>query len=149
MRITFAPVLLPVLVALGFLLTASKCERHLDFPPYVAEICTDTQDNDGDGLVDCLDSDCDQACGVRIVLFPPTATITGDTLTVQGTHENAASVSVTVRPSGRSDAASISGSSWQATLRDLTSPGTYTVTALAISQQGKRDSAGATFQRGN
>jgi|SRR5690606_12612386 len=123
--------------ALFFALSASKCETETTFPGYVTEICTDKIDNDEDGRVDCQDSDCAEACAVKVAILPPVAPLAGDTLTLTGTHLNASTISVTVTPSGLAGAVNaLADGTWKAPLTSLTERTTYTVIAVAADAQG-------------
>ena len=136
--------------AVLFALSASKCESVTDFPPFVAEICTDKVDNDSDGHADCADSDCDIACTVAVTINPLSPSITVDTMNIAGTVTNATAVSVTVTPSGsvaNSGQAVVTGSNWTATLIQLSAQRTYTVKAVAADANNRADTAIATFER--
>lgn len=131
------------------LFTASKCEEKTIFPPYVAEVCNDKIDNDGDGQTDCADSDCDLSCAVSVSIDVLPGTITTDTLALTGHQTNASSVAVlSVVPAGTPAAAVITGDTWKATLTGLSQRLTYTVT-VAASNGDHADTATATFTRGN
>ncbi len=142
----------PILLALAgagvlFALLAAKCETQ--FVDYVAEICNDNQDNDSDGQTDCKDSDCAAECNVEVtILQPPQAD--ADSLPISGTSLRAASVAVTVTPSGNSGQATLQANGvWEFLVRNITQPGaTYTVKAIATSAEGLSDTATATFERG-
>ncbi len=134
--------------ALAFALTASKCETDTVIVPYVQEICNDKIDNDGDGLIDCQDSDCDVECKVQVNINP-ISPISTDSLTVTGTHFNATGIALSILPSGSAGAAVISGNSWTAHLTLLSDKTTYTLTAIASDAQGRLDTATATLIRNN
>jgi hypothetical protein len=131
---------------LAFALLAAKCET--DFPPYVQELCTDGQDNDSDGETDCRDSDCAAACVVEVALLQPSDANT-DSLLVSGTSLHAASVAVTVSPSGLGGQAKLQTTGvWEFLIRGITDTGaTHTVRAIATSAEGLADTAVATFER--
>jgi hypothetical protein len=135
--------------ALVLVLTASKCEEKTIFPPYVAEICADKIDNDGDGLVDCADSDCDLSCTVSISLDVLPGTFTPDSLVLTGHQTNATSVAVvSIVPAGAPAAAVITGDNWKATLTGLIQKAAYTVTVVG-SNGDRADTVRAVFTRGD
>jgi hypothetical protein len=136
--------------AVLFALSASKCDSTTDFPPFVAEICTDKIDNDSDGHADCADSDCDNVCTVNVTINSIPPSITVDTLNIAGTVTNATAVSVTVVPSGavaNSGQAVVTGGNWTATLIQLSGLKTYTIKAVAADANHRADTATATFER--
>lgn len=136
--------------ALIFALSASKCQTDTIIVPYVAEICNDNIDNDGDGQIDCLDSDCDAQCQVHVNINPILPTLPVDSLTVTGTHFKATGITVSVLPSGSGGGpAAVSGDIWSIHLTNLSALGVYTVTAVASDAQGRQDTATATFERKN
>jgi hypothetical protein len=146
----------PILLSLAgatailFALSASKCETTTDFPPFVAEICTDKVDNDSDGQADCADADCDNLCAVNVTINPLTPSITVDTMNIAGTVSNATAVAITVGPIGsvaNSGQAVVTGSNWTATLIQLTDKRIYTVKAVAADANNRADTAVATFER--
>jgi hypothetical protein len=122
--------------AMIFALCADTCETSTEFPGFVKEICNDNVDNDSDGTVDCLDSDCDQACQITLVTNLPGA-IAGDTLVLSGTAHNATSINVTVRPNGEADPVVVVGDTWRTVARKLVSAGQYIFTVTATGAQGK------------
>jgi hypothetical protein len=123
--------------ALIFALCASDCETSTEFPGFVTEkICTDNIDNDSDGVADCLDSDCDQACQVQVSINTP-GVIIDDALALTGTVHNATTITIVMSPTGEADPVQISGETWSTTVRNFTSSGTYRITATATSAQGK------------
>jgi len=135
--------------ALVLVLTASKCEEKTIFPPYVAEICTDKIDNDGDGLVDCADSDCDLSCTVSISLDALPATFATDSLILTGHQINATSVAVvSIVPAGAPAAAVITGDAWKVALTGLIQKTAYTVTVVG-SNGDRADTVRAVFTRGD
>lgn len=141
--------LLPLGAAALFMaLTAAKCRNNVEFVDFVPEICDDKIDNDEDGGTDCDDSSCDAECAVDVVAFPP-GPVTADSVKISGTQENAASITVQVVPSGLGGAATISGGTWEFTIRNLNTDGMHTVTAQAVSAQDRRDTAIVTFERRN
>lgn len=136
--------------AILFALSASKCETTTDFPPFVAEICTDKIDNDSDSHADCADSDCDLVCTVNVTINPLSPSITADTMNIAGTVTNATAVAVTVSPSGsvaNSGQAVVNGSNWTATLIQLSDKRVYTIKAVAADANNRADTAIATFER--
>jgi hypothetical protein len=145
-----ASYLLPPLAAaaLFMALTASKCRNNVEFVDFVPEICDDKVDNDEDGETDCDDSSCEVECAVDVVAFPP-GPVTADSVKISGTHENAASITVQVVPSGLGGAATIAGGEWEFTIRNLNADGIHTVTVQAVSAEDRRDTAVVTFERRN
>ncbi len=145
--------LLTIIAALAALccLTASQCQSTVDFPPYVAEICTDKIDNNGDGLIDCKDPTCvtKPSCALKVVINAVPATISQDTLVVSGVQQNATAIAVDVTLPGVAGTAAITADTWVCKLSTLTAKSTYTVRAIASDAEGNRDTATATFQRGN
>lgn len=138
--------------ALAFGLTASKCQNTTDFPAFVPEICTDSQDNDSDGKIDCADSDCDLVCAVTVTFNALNPAIDKDSLTLSGKITNATAVAVSILPSGQvlnSGQATVTGNEWTATLINLADRTTYTVTARAVGQNDRSDTAVVTFERTN
>lgn len=143
----------PALLALAgagmiFALVAAKCESDVTYPPYVAEVCGDNKDNDSDGKADCDDVDCKAACKVEVTINqPPRAE--SDSIKVSGTSVRAASVAISVSPSGQGGQATLQGNgSWEFHIKGITQKGaTHTVTAVATSSGGLTDSASATFER--
>jgi hypothetical protein len=129
--------------------TASKCEQETIFPSYVAENCTDKADNDGDGKIDCEDSDCIPACAVSVTLDALPGTFATDTLILTGHQTNATSVAVaSITPNGTPVAAVITSDTWKATIPGLTQKIAYTVTI--VGKNGElADTVVATFTRGN
>lgn len=141
----------PLLLALAgcsvlFALVAATCET--EFPPYVQEICDDTQDNDTDGETDCQDSDCSAECDVEVFINTLPAA-TEDTLIVSGTSTRATSVTVSVTPTGTGGRADLkSDGTWEIILRQVNGRGeTHRVEAIANGASGLSDTAQATFQR--
>jgi hypothetical protein len=135
--------------ALVFALCASKCEHTTEIIPFVKEVCNDVQDNDGDGLTDCQDSDCDQECAVHVHINPMADFKNTDTVHVTGTHFKATGIIITVSPSGSPGAATITGDTWTATVTNLQDPTTYTIKAVASDAQGRSDTTTATVTRTN
>lgn len=132
-----------------FALVAAQCDSNLEFPPYVQEICTDNIDNDEDGKTDCDDSDCSVVCGVKVEVFTPPDVGADSSVKLTGTHENASTISVSVTPNGTGGAATITGASWEFTVRNISTPGIHTATILATSAKGRTDTATTTFQKRN
>ncbi|MDQ3002739.1 MAG: hypothetical protein M3Y08_15935 [Fibrobacterota bacterium] len=129
-------------------LTASKCEQTTKIVPFVAENCTDILDNDEDGRADCRDSDCNNVCEVEITIGATPATLTSDSLTIEGSHVNASSIAVTITPNGTSPGnATFTGATWEARFIGLSLRATYVVTAIASDDSGRKDTATVTFQR--
>jgi hypothetical protein len=125
------------LLALGFVLTASKCDNIIDFPGVKPEICDDKIDNDSDGAIDCKDSECAASCRVSITL-DDIGPIDHDTVRIGGTVENQTSIEIQVRKTGTADPAVVDGLSWHSTLRQLSGAGTtWNVTVIATGLQGK------------
>ncbi|MDB5102838.1 MAG: hypothetical protein JWP91_527 [Fibrobacteres bacterium] len=133
--------------ALLFVLSAYKCQQTTDFPGFVAEICTDKVDNDSDGLADCADSDCDNACVPEVTIGAVPTAITLDSLTISGTVTNAASVAVSITPSGSVSPAIVTAGTWQARLSGLLARTTYTLRASVADAKGRGDTATASFER--
>lgn len=116
----------------------------------MAEICTDNQDNDTDGKIDCADADCDLACEVILTINPIARTIVQDTLVITGTVTNATSVAISILPSGQvenSGQATVTGDTWSAKLINLSDRTVYTVTAKAVDQNNRSDTAFVSFER--
>jgi hypothetical protein len=138
--------------ALYFALTASKCEQTTELVPFVAEQgdkCLDKIDNDADAKIDCDDTDCDAICAVSVIIDPLPAVISTDTLRISGQQHNASAISIiSVTPQGNGSAPAISGETWTSLLSDLGQKGSYSVTVVG-SNGGRRDTATATFTRGN
>jgi hypothetical protein len=134
-------------LALVFVLSASKCVT--DFPPYVQEICTDNLDNDGDGLIDCKDSDCNLECQVNVTVATVPSPIATDSITLTGTQFNASSINVSIVPSGLPGVAVITGGAWQAKVTGLLDAVTYTVMVIAQDANNKMDTAITSFERRN
>ncbi len=132
-----------------FALTASKCDSSTAFVPFVAEICTDNQDNDEDGFIDCKDSDCDRACELTVTINDFSKPVTRDTLPLSGTHAHATSVVVSVTPSGTGGTAVLAGDTWSLSVTNLSARTTYTLMAVATDAQDRHDTATTTFLRGN
>jgi hypothetical protein len=131
-------------------LTAYTCSSTTEFPPYVAEICTDNQDNDADGKTDCADSDCDNACTVTLTIAAVPALLNQDSLTLTGTVSNATAVAVSISPSGtvqNAGQATVTGANWSAKITNLAQRTVYTVTAKAVDQSNRTDTATASFER--
>jgi hypothetical protein len=135
--------------ALAFALCASKCETATEIVPFVKEICNDNVDNDTDGKIDCLDSDCDTECEVHVAINQIPSISGVDTAIISGTHANATGIAVTIATSGQAGAATITGNTWTSRLTLLSAIGSYTVTAIASDAQGRHDTAVATFERNN
>jgi hypothetical protein len=138
--------------AVLFALSASKCQTATDFPAFVQEICTDDLDNDSDGKKDCLDSDCDPACAVTLTINALSPTLSVDSLTLTGSVTNATGVAISINPAAQVDnsgQATVTGSTWKASITGMATPGVYTVTALAAGQGGRADTAIASFERKN
>lgn len=136
--------------AIAFALTASKCQSTTDFPAFVPEICTDDVDNDSDGKKDCLDSDCDLSCAVDVAIGAVPTTLIVDSLTLSGTVTNATGVAVSVNPVAQvenSGQATVTGSTWKVRISGLNTKGIYTVTARAVGQGDRSDTAMVVFQR--
>lgn len=137
--------------AVVLVFTASKCVEQTTFPTYIAEICTDKIDNDGDGKIDCEDSDCDAACSVSITLDALPGIFTTDTLILTGHQTNATSVAVTsITPSGTPVTATITNDTWKAIIPGLVQRTLYTVTI--VGRNGDRADTLLplpTFTRGN
>ena len=130
-----------------FVLTASKCESQTTFPAYVAEICTDNIDNDGDGKTDCQDTDCAGACAIEVTINPIASPVRADTLAISGSQANAMQVTiVSVSPNGTPGAVTLNGKAWTATLGNLTQRAEYTITVVG-SNGSLRDTVTATFTR--
>jgi hypothetical protein len=136
-------------IALVFALCASTCEHTTEIIPFVKEVCNDVQDNDGDGLTDCQDSDCDQDCAVHVHINPMADFKDTDTVRVTGTHFKATGVIVSVSPSGTAGAATITGDTWSATVTQLNVKTTYTIQAIGSDAQGRSDTTTATVTRTN
>ncbi|MEO7424522.1 MAG: hypothetical protein ABI036_04995 [Fibrobacteria bacterium] len=134
--------------ALAFALCASKCVHTTEIVPYIQEICDDDIDNDTDGDKDCQDSDCDAACAVS-VLINPISTITGDSLTVTGTHLHATGIALSIFPVGTAGSVTLTENTWTGHLALLSDRTTYTLTAIAADAQGRKDTASVQFVRGN
>jgi hypothetical protein len=134
-------------IALLFALCASKCEHTTEIVPFVKEICTDVQDNDGDGKVDCQDSDCDDECAVHVHINPMADLRGTDSLTVTGTHFKATGIILSVTPSGTAGAATIIGDTWSARVSQLQDLNTYTIRAIGSDAQNRSDTATATVTR--
>ncbi|MBW8889020.1 MAG: hypothetical protein JF616_14800 [Fibrobacteres bacterium] len=129
--------------------TASKCVQDTTFTNYVPEICTDKIDNDGDGLIDCADTDCDPACAVSISLDALPGTFTTDTLVLTGIQRNATSVAVvSITPSGTPVSAVITNDTWKATIPGLVQKTTYNMTVVG-SNGNRADTLHPVFIRGN
>lgn len=131
--------------------TASKCVQDTTFTNYVPENCTDKLDNDGDGLIDCADNDCDPSCAVTITLDALPGNFSSDTLVLTGHQTNATSVAVvSVTPAGTPVAAVITNDTWKATVPGLIQPTTYTLTIVG-SNGDRADTLmpRPTFTRGN
>jgi hypothetical protein len=138
--------------AVLFALTAYKCQTTTDFPAFVPEICTDKQDNDSDGKIDCLDSDCELACTVSLTINSVSPTITVDSLTLSGTVINATGVAVSISPDGdvaNSGQATVTGDAWQIRITGISDVGIYTITAKATGQSDRGDTASVTVERKN
>ena len=138
--------------AVLFALSASKCHNTTDFPPFVQEICTDNLDNDSDGKKDCLDSDCNLECTVEVTINAVSPTLNFDSLTLTGTVTNATGVAVSIDPTAlveNSGQATVTGSAWKAKITGMTATGVYTVTAKAVGQSDRSDTAKASFERKN
>jgi hypothetical protein len=138
--------------ALAFALTASKCQSTTEFPAFVPEICTDSQDNDSDGKIDCADSDCNLVCTVTLTVDPVAPNIAQDTLTIKGKVTNATAVAVSILPSGQvenSGQATVTGGEWSARLINLTDRAVYTVTARAVDENNRSDTVTVSFERTN
>ena len=136
--------------AVLFALTAYKCQSTTEFPPFVAEICTDTQDNDTDGKVDCADSDCDLVCEVKLTINAVSLTLNVDSLTLSGSVTNATGVAISTNPTANvqnSGQATVTGTTWKATITGISTKGQYTVTARAVGQGDHSDTATVTFER--
>jgi hypothetical protein len=129
-------------------LTAAECRNDLEFVDFVPEICDDKIDNDDNGMTDCDDASCEDECAVQVVAFPP-GPVVADSVKISGTHQNAASITVQVTPSGLGGGAAISGGTWDFTIRNLNANGAHTVTVLAVSAEDRRDTAIVTFEKGN
>lgn len=140
------------LAAAGALvLTASKCEEQTTFPAFVAEICNDNIDNNGDGKIDCADPTCvgSAACTVSLSIDVLPGIITKDTLVLTGHQTNASSVAVvSLTPVGIPGTATVTGDTWSATLTNLTQRTTYTVTVVG-SKGDLRDTVHTSFTRGD
>jgi hypothetical protein len=149
MNTKFIISLLTVAGTLATILTLSNCESTTDFPPAVNEICTDNIDNDGDGLTDCKDSECDKTCGVQVTVTPVSDKVTEDTLSISGTHVNAQSISITIAPSGIASAATINGNTWTAKLSQLVNRESYTATIVAKDAQNGTNTVTLSFDRQN
>jgi hypothetical protein len=136
--------------ALVLVLTASKCEEQTTFPAYVQEICNDKIDNDGDGKIDCADSDCDPSCAVSISIDALPGIITTDSLTLTGHQTNATSVAVaSVSPTGTPATATITGETWSVKISNLNQKNVpYTVTVVGTNGD-RADTARANFSRGD
>jgi len=65
------------LCAVLLLLRGSACDQHAE--GFLAGECSDTADNDADGLFDCMDPDCSGApvCASAVPVFPPAVDPTG------------------------------------------------------------------------
>lgn len=135
--------------AILFALVAAQCESNLEFPPFVQEVCTDNVDNDEDGAADCDDSDCNTVCGVKVEVSTPPGVAADSSVKLSGTHENASTISVSVIPDGTAGAATITGATWEFTVRNISTPGIHTATILATSAKGRTDTATTTFQKRN
>lgn len=138
--------------AVLFALTAYKCQSTTDFPAFVPEICTDDLDNDSDGKKDCQDSDCDLACTVTLTINAVSPTLNVDSLTLTGSVINATGVAISVNPSAivqNSGQATVTGTTWLARISGLTATGNYTVTARAVGQGDRSDTAVVVFERKN
>lgn len=136
--------------AVLFALTAYKCNSTTDFPAFLPEICTDDLDNDSDGKKDCLDTDCDLACTVDLTINAVSPTLTVDSLTLTGKVANATGVAISVNPAAQvqnSGQATVTGSTWTASITGLSTKGVYTVTARAVGQGNHSDTAEAKFER--
>jgi hypothetical protein len=135
--------------ALILVFTASKCQEETIFVPYVAEICNDNIDNDGDTQIDCADTDCDLACAVSVSIDAFPGIIASDTLELKGRQANATSVAVVaISPAGTPAAAVVTADTWTAKITGLIQKTTYTVTV--VGSNGKRaDTTHATFTRGD
>jgi len=134
-----------------FVFTASKCQNETIFPPYVAEICNDNIDNNGDGKIDCADPTCDgsAACTVSISIDVLPGIITTDSLKLSGHQTNATSIAVvSVTPAGTPAQATITGDTWTAELSNLNQNTLYTVTVVG-SKGELKDTAQTTFTRAN
>ena len=143
------PVLLSLAACAGAFLALQSCEQSTTFVPFIQEICTDRNDNDSDGKVDCDDADCSADCSVEIAVVTPLPT-SADSLILIGTSRNAVSVSVLVTPSpgeGGTAALDASTGDWSITLRKLQTAGNYTVKAIASNRANLKDTATATVER--
>jgi hypothetical protein len=135
--------------AIILVFTASKCEQDTTFTNFVPENCTDKIDNDGDGQIDCADSDCALACAVSISLDALPGIFTTDTLVLTGTQTNATSVAVvSISPAGTPVSATITNDTWKATIPGLIQKTTYTMTVVG-SNGDRGDTLHASFTRGN
>lgn len=132
--------------ALVFIISASECQNETIFVPFAKELCTDKIDNDGNGLIDCDDSECARECKVKVSINPISSPITIDSLAISGTQFRASAMTVSVEP-GYANTAIRSGNTWQTLLTKLTILGDYTVRVIGVDSAGKRDTAIATFQR--
>lgn len=141
-----AAIALLALAGILFALVAAKCESTTEFTPFVREICADNIDNDGDGLSDCRDADCNAECAVELVIFPIQPT-SEESFRIAGSHTNAASIAFTLTPSGRVDSLRIQGNEWEARAGGFLTSGQFTLTAIATSAAGRNDTAAATFNR--
>ena len=130
-------------------LTASKCEEATTFPSFTKEICADQADNDGDGKIDCADSDCDSSCAVSITIDQLPGVVPADSLELKGHHTRATSIAViSLTPAGNYGTAVITGDTWMVRLSQLGQTTAYTVRVVA-SNGTRADTAEAHFTRGN
>lgn len=150
MNLSRIPAALAGAAALLFILSAAKCQSETTFPAYVDENCTDKVDNDEDGKADCLDNDCKDECAVRIAIIPPVMPIAADTLTISGTHFNAASIRASLMPGNvlKTGDPQTDGT-WKIQVADLVVDVEYTLTVVATPPEGQSgsDTASVTFKR--
>jgi hypothetical protein len=135
------------LSVVGAVFLGSDCSHDFSFtPPVNREICTDGIDNDGNGRIDCRDSECLAQCRPEITIDPLPATVAADSVALAGTCLRAASIAVSSDPSGLGGQAQISGARWSFLLRNLEN-GDHTVTAVVTDSTGLlRDTASAAFE---
>lgn len=98
--------------ALVFILAAAECTQETTFIDAQEEICGDGTDNDGDGRIDCKDSECELQCRLELTVNP-TLTTSHDTQTVSGTHRNANRIVIEVQPSNSNGGtATLAANTW-------------------------------------
>lgn len=137
------------LIVIMFMSTASKCTQETRFLEVKNEICSDKQDNDDDGKVDCKDEDCASDCKIELTVDVFSNPINTDSLLLSGSYRNATSIAITVSPPDFvGGSAKLENFKWSYLLKSIP-PGSksFTLTITAQNEEGNRETRTEKLER--